>query len=36
MVRGEFVKPILEGVKKATIRRGIVVPKYGEVIIHGV
>ncbi len=35
MVRGEFVKPILEGVKKATIRIGIVVPKYDEVIIHG-
>jgi len=35
MVRGEFVKPILEGVKKATIRMGIVVPKYDEVIIHG-
>lgn len=35
MVRGEFVKPILEGVKKATIRLGIVVPKYDEIIIHG-
>jgi len=35
MVRGEFVKPILEGVKKATIRMGVVVPKYDEVIIHG-
>jgi len=35
MVRGEFVKPLLEGVKKATIRLGIVVPKYDEVIVHG-
>ncbi|RLG81626.1 MAG: ASCH domain-containing protein [Thermoprotei archaeon] len=35
MVKGQYVKDILEGRKTATIRRGIVKPKYREVIIHG-
>jgi len=35
MVRSEYGRLILEGVKKATIRLGIVVPKYyDEVIVH--
>ncbi|MET1160751.1 MAG: ASCH domain-containing protein [Thermoprotei archaeon] len=35
MVKGRYVKEILEGKKTATIRRGIVKPKYREVIVHG-
>ena len=35
MVKGRFVKDILEGRKRATIRLGKVVPRYDEVIIHG-
>lgn len=34
MIRGKYAKRILEGVKRTTIRRGIVRPKYDEVIIH--
>ncbi|OYT41113.1 MAG: ASCH domain-containing protein [Desulfurococcales archaeon ex4484_58] len=35
MVKGKYVSDILEGRKKATIRKGIVKPKYREMIIHG-
>lgn len=35
MVKGEYVKDILEGRKKATIRLGIVKLKYDELIVHG-
>lgn len=34
MVRGEYARLLLRGVKRATIRLGKVVPKYDEVIIH--
>jgi len=34
MIRGKYAKKILEGIKRTTIRRGIVRPKYDEVIIH--
>jgi len=35
MVRSEYGRLILEGVKKATIRLGVVIPKYyDEVIVH--
>ncbi|MCE4602811.1 MAG: ASCH domain-containing protein [Desulfurococcales archaeon] len=35
MIRGEYVEKLLSGEKKATIRAGIVKPRYSEVIIHG-
>ncbi len=35
MVKGRYVEDILSGRKKATIRRGIVKPKYDEIIVHG-
>ncbi len=35
MVKGRYVEKILSGEKKATIRLGIVKPKYDEVFIHG-
>ncbi len=35
MVKGKYVKMILEGRKKTTIRLGIVKPKYRDVILHG-
>jgi len=35
MVKGEYVDKILNGVKRATIRIGVVKPKYKDVIIHG-
>ncbi len=35
MVKGKYVDDILSGRKKATIRMGIVKPKYDELIIHG-
>jgi len=35
MVKGKYVEKILSGEKKATIRLGIVKPKYDEVFIHG-
>ena len=35
MVKGEYVDLILKGVKKTTIRLGIIKPKYNEVMIHG-
>ena len=35
MVKGEYVDAILRGEKTATIRLGIVIPKYREVILHG-
>jgi len=35
MVKGKYVKDLLEGRKTATIRYGIVKPKYSEVIVHG-
>ncbi|MCD6301218.1 MAG: ASCH domain-containing protein [Staphylothermus sp.] len=35
MVKGKYVEDILTGKKKATIRKGIVVPKYEEIIVHG-
>ncbi len=35
MVKGKYVKDLLNGRKKATIRKGIVKPKYHEIIIHG-
>jgi len=34
MIRGKYAKKILEGIKRTTIRRGIVRPRYDEVIIH--
>lgn len=34
MVRGEYARLLLMGVKRATIRLGKVVPRYEEVIIH--
>ncbi len=35
MVKGRYVRMILDGFKTATIRHGIVKPKYREVIVHG-
>ncbi len=35
MVKGEYVDKILKGIKRATIRLGIVKPRYNEIIIHG-
>ncbi len=35
MVKGEYVEPLLSGRKRATIRAGVVKPRYSEVIIHG-
>ena len=35
MVKGEYVDLILKGVKKTTIRLGIIKPKYNEIMIHG-
>lgn len=35
MVKGEYVKAILQKEKITTIRWGIVVPKYREIVIHG-
>jgi len=35
MIKGKYVKDLLEGRKNATIRYGIVKPKYREVIVHG-
>jgi hypothetical protein len=35
MVKGKYVRDILEGRKTATIRKGIVKPKYNELIVHG-
>ena len=35
MVKGEYVKDILEGRKRATIRLGVVRLRYPELIVHG-
>ncbi len=35
MVKGEYVDAILKGEKVATVRLGIVKPKFKEIIIHG-
>ncbi|RLF22128.1 MAG: ASCH domain-containing protein, partial [Thermoprotei archaeon] len=35
MVKGEYVDAILKGEKRATIRLGIVIPKFREIILHG-
>ncbi|ABN70078.1 protein of unknown function DUF437 [Staphylothermus marinus F1] len=35
MVKGKYINDILSGRKKATIRRGIVKPRYKEIIVHG-
>lgn len=35
MVKGKYVDMILKGEKTATIRKGVVKPKYKEIIIHG-
>ncbi len=35
MVKGEYIDLILSGKKKATIRLGLVKPKYNEMILHG-
>ncbi len=35
MVKGDYVDLILRGLKKATIRIGIIKPRYNEIIIHG-
>jgi len=35
MVKGDYVDLILKGLKKATIRVGVIKPRYEEVIIHG-
>ncbi len=35
MIKGRYVDDLLSGRKHATIRRGIVKPKYREIIIHG-
>ncbi len=35
MIKGRYVLDILSGRKKATIRYGIVKPKYKEMIVHG-
>ncbi|MEM1627952.1 MAG: ASCH domain-containing protein [Desulfurococcaceae archaeon] len=34
MLKGAYAEKVLKGIKKATIRRGIVKPKYEEVIVH--
>lgn len=34
MIKGEYVEKLLSNEKRATIRKGIVKPKYDEVIIH--
>lgn len=34
MMKGVYLEKLLKGVKRATIRRGIVRPRYKEVIIH--
>ncbi|MEB3787346.1 MAG: ASCH domain-containing protein, partial [Desulfurococcales archaeon] len=35
MLKGEYAELLLSGRKRATIRLGVVRPKYREVIIHG-
>ena len=35
MIRGEYIDAILSGRKRATIRLGIVKPKYERVMLHG-
>lgn len=35
MIKGDYVNLVLNGMKKSTIRLGIVKPKYDEIIIHG-
>ncbi len=35
MLKGEYVDKLLKGEKKSTIRRGFVIPKYKEMIVHG-
>ncbi|RLE89356.1 MAG: ASCH domain-containing protein, partial [Thermoprotei archaeon] len=35
MVKGEYVDLILKGVKRTTIRLGIIKPKYNKIMIHG-
>ncbi len=35
MVKGRYIRDIVEGRKTATIRKGIVKPKYREMIVHG-
>jgi len=35
MIKGRFVEALMNGVKRATIRLGHVVPRYRDVIIHG-
>ncbi len=35
MIKGKYVEALLSGRKKATIRVGIVKPKYNELIVHG-
>ena len=35
MLKGQYADLLLEGRKKTTIRAGVVVPRYEEIIIHG-
>jgi len=35
MIKGKYIEDLLSGKKRATIRKGIVVPKYKEMIVHG-
>ena len=35
MVKGKYVEKILDGRKRATVRKGLVKTKYPEIIIHG-
>lgn len=35
MVKGKYIEKILNGCKRATIRKGLVKTKYPEIIIHG-
>ena len=35
MIKGKYINDLLSGKKKATIRKGIVIPKYKEMIVHG-
>ena len=35
MIKGKYIDDLLSGKKKATIRKGIVIPKYKEMIVHG-
>lgn len=35
MIKGEYIELILSGKKKATIRLGLVKPRYNEMILHG-